>query len=123
MILIISGAISYKEKSTCSTKQCPANSYCVEVFPAQCRCTADYVFNVITKRCSSDNMLIVKGMSMDMESRTAYHNTSSQEFLMLAQRVEDVLMEVVDTGVVNGIKLLKVTPGEVSLLSYLSSVP
>ena len=65
----------------------------------------------------NDNTFIVTGLSLNMEFRTSYYDTSSTEFLMFASALEKVLLSVIDQDIITGVKLLKASPGT-TILSY-----
>ena len=51
-----------------------------------------------------------------MEFRGSYYNTSSTDFLMLANSVEKAILAAMDGRVITGVKVLRATPGNVSLV-------
>jgi hypothetical protein len=114
-VIVNSGMISYVDKPTCKTTTCPTHSECVEIFPAQCRCSHGYVFNQLTLKCSDEHIYVVNGLHLVLEFQDEYHYTTSREFQMLANKVEEELLKLVDINVNEGLKVVRATPGSVVL--------
>jgi hypothetical protein len=124
-IFVNTGAVKYKQKSTCSVTTCPSNSKCVELFPAQCRCVDGYVFDESRRQCVRDNVVLVRGIHIDAHFQLSYYDKTSYEFLLTATNVQNEMMKVVDRQIITGVKMIEATPGSVVvdvLISYVPSV-
>ena len=108
--------VTYVEKTTCKNTKCPTNSKCIDLFPAQCRCVHGYVFNVKTSQCTDEDLYTITGLHLDVEFQEEFHDVESLGFLMMANRVEEEVVRVIDTNVNLGVKVIKATSGTYLLI-------
>ena len=95
-------------KATCLTTECPANSRCVDLYPAICRCDVGYVHHGDT--CSNTRLLTLTNLSLDQPFYQSYTDTTSRDFLRLAGAIEKRMMEYpsLDGNVIKGTLDIKV---------------
>lgn len=104
----VSSAIQYTAKPTCATTNCPANSFCVEGYPAFCRCHANRVMDSYTKQCTEERLVEMK-MPTRLTWVSQYQGVNSSEFLLIARLFEDKMLDYyVTQRHVRGIRGIKI---------------
>jgi len=116
-VMTSSGPIQYKSKPTCDDTTCQTNAYCVNLYPAICRCNDGFVLDQSTGECSNVLLFTLRGLHLNMQFISTYADTSSDDFLQLAITVEKNLMTGyrLDRNTIKGIKVIRASPGSVVL--------
>lgn len=104
----VSSQIQYKQMPTCSLLKCPANSVCVENFPAFCRCNGNHVMDEQTKTCT-DNKLVEMKVPTSLNWIDHYKDQSS-DFLRIAKIYEEKMVNYfIKQHKIDGIKGVKIS--------------
>merc|ERR1719427_779609 len=112
----VSPMISYTSKQTCKSMECPANSDCIDYFPAFCRCHEGFVMHEITGQCTQDTVFTIANFRLDLTYYDQYSDPNSMMFLGLAYRFERKMIAYYMTEKsigITGLKVIKMTRGSV----------
>lgn len=82
-------------------------------------CMPNFVYNRLTTKCTNKQLLLIKGIYLDLEWNPQYANTSSPFYLNFVRSTEFLLYSMVQQtikeNVISGIRIVGVRPGSVVL--------
>ena len=106
--------IVYVEKERCKDTTCPADSTCLELFPAVCRCNLGFVKEKNTGHCRRERRFEVQDIHLEQPYLPTYDDTTSLDYLRFITKLEEDLMITLELGdTIEGVKIISVRRGSV----------
>lgn len=111
---ITSSRILLVQKRTCGDMICPAESRCIELYPAVCRCNDEHVYSNIQGRCLKDRILSITGIHSNSRWVRTFGDDSSEDFFRFANELELSLKDLfqkIPVRHIEGTKVVKARKG------------
>ena len=112
---LTSGEIVYEKKSVCEEVSCQADSFCINLYPAECRCNDGLVLQRKTGLCIRERIFNIIGLHADIDYVDTYSDPTSIDFLSFARDLENELTVLFrkDDETIEGVKVLRARKGSV----------
>ena len=111
--------VEYEKKVKCNELDCPVNTKCYEMYPAQCRADPGFIqlSSGVTLPFDGERMFRLDGLRFDMQWRESLSDFDSFDFQSLASRTEDILFQMItDLGITDVLHMKIVEAREGSIV-------